>query len=408
MPGSGGLLTDHIALGVLSDAFPRELLDEVLAATGRQEKRGRLLPAHVVIRFVLALSLFFKDSYEEVMRKLAGGLVALASWERAWKVPGPSALTQARQRLGAEPMRLLFERAAVPVAGPGTRGAWLGGMRLVALDGTSLDVADTAENVARFGRCGSGPKASAFPKAHLVAVSECGTHAVIGAALGSIREGERTLAPGALDCLQDGMLLLADAGLYSWPLWQQARERGAHLCWRIGASVELPLVRALDDGSYLALLYAPGLHAPARRRLLQAARAGEALDEGRARLVRVVEYTVPDRNPDGELIVLATDLLDPARVPAGELAWAYHQRWEHETALAEMKSQLLGPAAVLRSKSPELVEQEIYGLLLTHHAIRSFMTRAADQAELDPDRLSFLRALRITRRQVTDQAAFPP
>uniref|UniRef100_UPI002E2403BD transposase n=1 Tax=Streptomyces blattellae TaxID=2569855 RepID=UPI002E2403BD len=211
-----------------------------------------------------------------------------------------------------------------------------------------------------------------------------------------------------LGCLQDGMLLLADAGLYSWQLWQRARERGAHLCWRIGASVELPLVRALDDGSYLALLYAPGLHAPTRHRLLQSARAGHPLDDDRAQLVRVVEYTVPDRNPDGELIVLATDLLDPAHLPAGELAWAYHQRWEHETALAEMKSQLLGSAAVLRSKSPELVEQEIYGLLLTHYAVRSFMTRAADQAELDPDRLSFLRAVRITRRQVTDQAAFPP
>jgi hypothetical protein len=153
------LLTDHIALGVLSDAFPRELLDEVLAVTGQRKRRVRLLPAHVVIRFVLALSLFFKDSYEEVMRKLVGELVALSSWERVWKVPG-----QARQRLGAEPVRLLFERAAVPMAVPGTWGAWPAGMRLVVFDGTSLDVADSTENAARFGHWGSGPKASAFPR----------------------------------------------------------------------------------------------------------------------------------------------------------------------------------------------------------------------------------------------------
>ena len=190
----GGRLTDHISLGVLSAAFSRDLIEEVLGVTGRREKRSRLLPAHVMVRYVIALGLFFGQAYEEVMRQMTGALQSLGSWDQDWKVPSTSAITQARQRLGAAPLRELFHRAAVPVADLGTTGAWLRGRRLMAIDGTSFDVPDTAANVAAFGRKGSGPKASAFPKLQVVSLSECGTHAKVAAARGSCRTGERELA----------------------------------------------------------------------------------------------------------------------------------------------------------------------------------------------------------------------
>lgn len=404
---SGGRLTDHIELGVLARAFPRDLLEEVLDVTGRREKRVRRLPAHVMIRYVIAQGLFFGSGSEEVMRQLVGSLRHLGSWSDDWQVPSTSAIAQARARLGAEPLRELFRRAAVPAAGYGTKGAWLAGLRLMSIDGTGLDTADTEANVGAFGRMSTGPKASAFPKVHLVTLSECGTHAVVAAEVGGCRTGERTLAAGLLDALEPDMLLLADAGFYSWQLWQAAAT-GAGLLWRIGASVSLPVVRALPDGSYLGLLFGPAVKAARRQALLTAARAGQDVSGRQAQLVRAVEFTVPDRNPDGELVCLITTVLDPVRIGAAELAAAYAERWEHESALDEIKTHLRGGGQVLRSKSPDMVEQEIYGLLLAHYGVRELMCQAADEAGHDPDRLSFARSVRVVRRQVTDQAAFPP
>lgn len=327
----GGRLTDHISLGVLSAAFSRDLIEEVLGVTGRREKRSRLLPAHVMVRYVIALGLFFGQAYEEVMRQLTGTLQSLGSWDQDWKVPSTSAITQARQRLGAGPLRELFHRAAVPVAGPGTTGAWLRGRRLMAIDGTSFDVPDTAANVAAFGRKGSGPKASAFPKLQVVSLSECGTHAQVAAAMGSCRTGERVLAARLAGPVQEDMLITADAGFYSWQLWDLYAGTGAALCWRAGASVALPLVRRLADGSYLALIFAPETTAARKAALLAAARAGDQADADRARLVRAAEYTVPDRGgQDSELICVITTVLDPSELTAAEMAYAYHQRWEHE------------------------------------------------------------------------------
>lgn len=405
---SGGRLTDHIELGVLARAFPRDLLDEVLDVTGRREKRVRRLPAHVMIRYVIAQGLFFGSGSEEVMRQLVGSLRHLGSWSDDWQVPSTSAIAQARARLGAEPLRELFRRAAVPAAGYGTKGAWLAGLRLMSIDGTGLDAADTEANVAAFGRMSTGPKASAFPKVHVVTLSECGTHAVVAAEVGGCRTGERTLAAGLLDALEPDMLLLADAGFYSWQLWHDAAANGAGLLWRIGAGVSMPVVRTLPDGSYLGLLFDPSVRSARRQVLLTAARAGQEVPEEQAQVVRAVEFTVPDRNPDGELVCVITTVLDPARISATELAAAYAQRWEHESALDEIKTHLRGGGQVLRSKSPDMVEQEIYGLLLAHYGIRELMCQAADEAGHDPDRLSFARSVRVVRRQVTDQAAFPP
>jgi hypothetical protein len=296
-PRPHGRLTDHIGLGVLSAQYDRDLLEEVLNGTGRREKRSRRLPAHVMIRYVIAMGLFFAESYDEVMRRLVGNLRKLGSWVDDWQVPTASAITQARQRLGAEPVKMLFDRACVPLASVGTKGAWLARRRLMAIDATSFDVADTEANAERFGKMGSGPKASAYPKLHVAALAECGSHAIVGAVLGSCRTGERTLVADLADRVGPGMLVLADAGLYSYELFTAFAAGGADLAWRIGASVSVGHVRWLPDGSYHALIYRPGLSAQRRARLVEQAKAGQDIPDDLARLVRVVEYTVPDRNP---------------------------------------------------------------------------------------------------------------
>lgn len=403
-----GRLIDHIGLGVVSARFNRDLLEEVLNRSGRREKRVRRLPAHVMIRYVIAMGLFFSESLDEVMRRLVGNLRRLGSWDDDWQVPTASAITQARQRLGAEPVKMLFDRACVPLAGPGTKGAWLARRRLMAIDATSVDVADTPANVERFGRMGSGPKASAFPKLHVAALAECGSHAIVGAVLGSCRTGERTLIKDLAGRVGPGMLVLADAGLYSFDLFNSFAATGADLAWRVGASVSVGHLRWLTDGSYQALIFKAGLSAPQRARLVEQARTGQEIPTDLARLVRVVEYTVPDRNPDGELIVVVTTLTDHHEVPAMELAAAYQQRWEEESALDEIKTDLRGRGEVLRSKTPDLVEQQMWGLLLAHYAIRALLLDAADPAGYDPDRMSFIKGLRVVRRQVTDQAAITP
>lgn len=405
---SSGRLTDHIGLGVLAARFGRDLLEEVINRTSCREKRSRRLPAHVMIRYVIAMGLYFDESYEEVMRRLVGSLKKMGSWSDDWQVPTASAITQARQRLGPTPMRELFTKAAVPLAGRGTKGAWLGQRRLMAIDGSSFDVADTVANVEFFGRMGSGPKASAYPKLQITALVECGPHVVVGAVLGSCRTGERTQAADLTGLVTAGMLVLADSGFYSFDLWNRFAATGADLAWRVGASVSLGLLRWLSDGSYLALIYRPGLSAGRRRRLAATVTAGGDVPQDLARVVRVVEYTVPDRNPEGNLITVITTICDPTGVSALDLAVAYHDRWEEESVLDEIKTDLRGNAGVLRSKTPELVEQQMWGLLLAHYGIRALIGDAADEAGYDPDRLSFIRGLRVTRRQVTDQAAISP
>jgi Insertion element 4 transposase N-terminal/Transposase DDE domain len=409
-PSNEVRLTDRISIGVLSEPFPRDLIEEILVETGRREQRSRLLPAHVMVRYAMALCLFFDDDYEEVMRKLVAGLQAMDSWRSTWKVPTTSAITQARQRLGADPLRVLFERTAVPVATHGTKGAWLGGRRLMAIDGFFLDVPDTPANTEAFGRLDSGPKAGAFPKVLIVGLGECGSHAIVDATMDHCRAGEQALVSGLLDGLGPGMLVLADRNFYSYQLWHDARETGADLLWRVTTSVELPVLEILKDGSWRSMVINPTITGTRRDRLIDQARAGHPIADRAAIEVRVLEYTVPDRAGNGkdELITLITTIGDPAVVTAVELAAAYHERWEFETALDELETHQRGPGRVLRSKSPEMVRQEIWALLLTHYAIRRLMTAAADEAEVDPDRLSFMRALRIVRRQLTEQAGFSP
>jgi Insertion element 4 transposase N-terminal/Transposase DDE domain len=403
-------LTDRISLGVLAEILPRDLIEEVLTETARRERRSRLLPAHVMVRFCLAMCLFFDEDYEEVMRALAGSLKDMGSWRDEWYVPSTSAITQARQRLTADPVRVLFERVAVPVAGRGTQGAWLGSRRLMAVDGFMLDVPDTPENVNEFGRLDDGPKASAFPQVRVVALEECGSHAAIAASFGPCKADERALMTTLLGALEPGMLVINDRNFYSFQLWKNALGTGAELLWRVSATVTLPVIEPLPDGSYRSIVINPKITGARRAALIGRARHGHEIPQDNAIPVRVVEYEIPDRegNGTGELICLITSILDPSDVTAIELATAYHERWESETSFREKKTFLRRSGRVLRSKSPDLVHQEIWALLLTHYAIRKLMCKAADEAGLDPDRLSFTRSLRVIRRQVTDQADFSP
>jgi hypothetical protein len=314
----------------------------------------------------------------------------MSRWRRAWAVPSTAAIAKARARLGAEPLRALFQATVRPLATDTTRGAWYRGLRLVAMDGATLDVPDTAENDAYFGRPGSGrgEGKGAFPQIRLVGVAECGTHAMFAAAIGPYNSPERTLATQVLAGLEPGMLLMADRGFTSYDLWQTAAATGAHLLWRATSVFSLPVLQELPDGSYLSHLIGK---------------------DRKPITVRVIEYTIDDgRAPEDEHYRLITTLLDPDQAPATELAEQYAQRWEFETALDELKTHQRGAKVVLRSKSPDGVEQEVWGFLLVHWAIRELMHTAALDGDVDPDRVSFVRTLRLARRTVTEQAAFSP
>ena len=366
-----------------------------------------------------------------ISRMASAGLDKFGCWDAAWSVPTSSAITQARKRLGRRMFAELFQRVGGPVAGPvgmlaartavGTaRGSFLRGWRLVAIDGFEVDLPDSAENAAEFGYAGSGDNRSAFPKARVVALAECGTHAFLTAEIDAYKVGEKTLAQRLYPRLRTDELLVADRNFYSYQAWDTAAATGAALLWRAPTQLSLPVIRVLADGTYLSVVMDSKIRGARREKILAAAKNGDdltdhpaALDEKGwplARLVRVVEYTVPDRvgNGTGELIVLLSTVLDPADAHADELAVAYNERWEQETGHDQLKTHLRGPGKVLRSKLPDLVYQEIYAYLIVHHAICALIAKASAAADLDPDRISFAKTLRLIRRSATGTADIPP
>jgi hypothetical protein len=371
-----------------------------------------------MVYFAMALALFADEDYEEVAVRLSETLVWWGCWDSQWATPTSGGITQARQRLGYEPLRELFAAVAVPVADQLTRGAFLAGWRLMAIDGFEWDAPATKDNAAAFGYAGAAldpvtAEGAAFPKVRVVSVSECASHAVVDAEMGPVAgkgAGEQSLARRLYRRLAEDWLLIADRNFYNWADWCTAAESGAALLWRVKADLTLPVLAMLPDGSYTSVLINPKTRGKARQGLLEAARGGADLDPAQARYVRAVEYTVPDRDGDGkdELICLITTIDDLAPAPAQALAEAYQQRWEHETGNQQLKTYLRGPGRVLRSRSPDMVRQEIYGSLLTHYAISALICRAATEADIDPDRVKFTRTVRILRRRVTDTAAFPP
>jgi hypothetical protein len=402
---------DQVSLGVLATAVPRDAVDAAVAACGVGDRRaGGKLPAHVVAYLTMALCLFSEDDYEEVATKVTGTLNRWGCWDASWSVPTAGGITQARKRLGPQVLAEVFEQVAQPVGGLLTRGARLRQWRLLAIDGFEVDVPDTPDNAEEFGYAGSGANRSAFPKARVVALAECGTHAFLAAEVAAWSTGEKTLANRLYPRLRPDELLTADRNFYSFDAWSLAAGSGAALLWRAPTGLGLPVVSVLPDGTYTSVLIHPRIRGARRDRIIAAARAGHDLDPQLAHLIRVIEYDVPDRegNGTGELIVLLTTITDPAAARADELAAAYHERWEEETGNDQLKTHLRGPGKVLRSRLPELVYQEIWAWLLVHYAIAVLISRAAEAADLDPDRISFIRTLRLARRTATGTADIPP
>ena len=382
-----------ISAGVLASVCPRALIEEVLAQTGKASQRERLLPAPAVVYYVMALALWREAPLEEVLRVVCEGLQWLSGGKAGAVQASKSAISQARSRLGPEVMEQLAQRVLRPLAPPDAPGAWYRGLRVMAVDGSCMEVADEAANAEFFGYPAASRGQSAFPQARVLGLVECGTHAVVAAAIGPCARSEIAMATELLPAkVQPDMLVLADRNFYSFKLWQATCATGAKLAWRVKSTLGLPVEQLLSDGSYLSTVF-------------------DSADRARksGQTVRVIDYTLQDSaTPTQDSYRLVTNILDPEAAPALELAALYHERWEIEGVFDELKTHLRSNSTVLRSKTPELVQQELWGLLLAHFAIRQLMTQAAWPRGLDPDRLSFTHAVRVIKRKMPQAAAVPP
>ena len=351
------------------------------------------MPAQVVMYYVIAQALFMQVSQREVLRCLLEGVRWLFGPRVPIKVTGKSGISQARSRLGWEPVKQLHDDIVEPIAVKKTRGAWYKNWKVVSLDGSTLDIADTQENQNVFGRPGASRGSSAFPQIRFVSLVENGTHVLFGTEMAGYSTGEITLTKSALNRLKPGMLCLADRNFLGYELWKQAQATGADLLWRGKKHLRLEREKELPDGSYLSRIYSSQRDWRKKTNGIR---------------VRVIEYTlegVPDAEP---LYRLVTTILDFNAASAEQLAALYHERWEIETALDELKTHLRGAQIVLRSKTPDLVKQEFYGFMMAHFAVRGLMHEAALKADEDPDRLSFLHAVRVIRRKLPACGAIPP
>ena len=390
---AGSRITDYISLGVVAKTFPLEKIRVSLAATGKESVRERDLPAHVVVYYVIALALYMQSSYREVLRCLLEGIQWLVEPGAGINVAGNSGISQARTRLGWEPVRQLHDDVVRPVAVAATKGAWYRAWRLISIDGSTLDVADEKGNNEAFGRPGASGGESAYPKIRFVSLVENGTHVLFGSRMADYATSEVALAKTVLPSLGKGMLCLADRGFFGFEMWKQSAATDADLLWRVRKNIHLPCEKRLPDGSYLSRIYS------------------SQQDQRRGRngiMVRVIEYRLEGVEGAEPFYRLATTILDHELAPAVELAALYHERWEIETAFDELKTHLRGAHIVLRSKTPDLVRQEFYGLLMAHFAVRGLMHEAALRADKDPDRLSFLHAVRVVRRKMAAFGAIPP
>ena len=381
-------------LQAIESAISVEAIETAIQQSNSQHQRERALPTPLVVALVIALNVWGQDSIIDVLKNLVAGLSQ--QWIRLgqrWRVPSKSSISEARQRVGPQVMSRLFHRLVRPLATPETPGAFLGGLRLMAVDGSVFDLPDTQENARVFGYPGSrrGTRA-AFPKARLVFLVEAGTHVFCDALISPYRRHERLQVRRLLRSVNAGMLLMWDRGLHSFRMVHEALATGAHYLGRVPANVKFEVVKPLDDGSYLSWI------APDRK----------SRKQGIQRIqVRVIEYTI-EQDGEGRTYRLITDLVDISLFPALLLAQHYHHRWEAENTLDEWKTHLNGRKVPVRSKTPRLVIQEIYGWLLAHWSVRCLMVQAAQQAEVSPLHLSFTGSVRVLRRAVPAfQAAQP-
>jgi hypothetical protein len=416
--GFGQVLRDAVAAGplatltlsaqlgeqVLEQIVGRSRVDVAIDKAGRVHQRDRALPAWVVVYLLFALCLFSGEGYGSVLRQVWPGL---NRWRgRQVPVPDASAVPRARMRLGVAPLRTVFGEVAGPIAAPDTKGAFAFGLLLVSVDGTVLDAPDSTDNDAAFDRyAGGGAARAQTPQVRLSMLIECGTHAVIGARFDGTQVSEQIQADELLACLRPGMLALADRNFFSFGRWRAAQATGADLLWRVKTGTgqgipRLPVITTLADGSYLSQIK----ETTAARRLREKHTGNGTgfLDYHRPITVRVIEFTVTCTTTDGKIrrqrYRLLTTLLDPKHADAAQIAALYRQRWESETSFGHLKTRLRGPRAVLRSRHPDGVRQEIWAYLCVYQCLCRMAATIAHTAEIDPDRISFTAVLRAYRR----------
>lgn len=378
----GNTATEHLSMGVLALCFPIHRINTIIAACEKTEKRVRDLPAALMVYYVIALSLFPGVAYQSVLRWLLSGLQWLGNHN--FRVACRASLSDARQRLGALPMQMLHKEMAIPLADKSIRGSYFKDLLLVALDGSTLSLQDTQDNAKEFERPSNQHGNGAYPLARFVGLVECGTHLIFAANLGGYKNSEITLAKSLVPSLRVGMLCMADRLFPGYSLWKQFAATGAHLLWRAKVSVDLKKTHVFSDGSYLAE-WLPK----------------EERNKGnKAVIVRVIEYRINDsgvKDDKGEVFRLITTILDPADATAEELAALYPQRWEIEITIKEGKTILRKGTVTLRSKIPELVKQEFWGMILAHYLVRKMMAHAALEKGLDPDELSYAGSIEIIK-----------
>ena len=389
-------VADYLSLGLLARLVPPSLVDHALTEHGKHSQRQRDLPAQAVAYYVMALSLYRGVNTEEVLQVVTEGMEYLGAHAIRREV-GKSAISAARSRLGADVMHTIARSALTCLASEHTPGAFYRGMRLMSLDGSTLEVADEVANRKAFGVPGTQQGRTGYPQLRFVGLLENGTHVLTGVTMGGYKDSEVSLAHATVGHLEAGMMCMADRGLSGYPLWHAANKTGAALLWRIPKNRILPVQTRFPDGSYLSQM------TPAPATL--ATMGGQPAPPY---VVRVIDYRLPDV-PDAEPIYrLMTNLLDPVAAPAHELAALYHARWTIETTLAELKTTLKGADIVMRSKTPTLVRQEFWGLLLAHHVVRKVMLEAALSRERPPDELSFKHSLSLMRLKLPASGAIPP
>lgn len=382
----GNTATEHLGVGVLALCYPLPTVTGVIAACGRTDKRVRDLPAALMVYYVIALSLFPGVAYQSVLRWLLSGMQWLGN--HPFRVACRASLSDARQRLGALPMQRLHEQMAHPMADKSLPGSYFKDLLLVAIDGSTFALQDTADNSKEFGRSSNQNGEAAWPLARFVGLVECGTHLIFGAKLGGYRDSEITLAKSLAQRLGAGMLCMADRLFPGYELWKQYAATGAQLLWRAKLSVRLVKTEVLADGSYLAKWL------PEEERK----KGNETV------IVRVVEYRIKDSgvgDDNREIYRLITTVLDPAVATAAELAALYPQRWEIEIAIKEGKTIFRKGRITLRSKKPELVKQEFWGMILAHYLVRKMMAQAALERKRDPDELSYEGSVEIIKSTQT-------
>lgn len=377
----------------MTEHIPRAIVEKILAETGRESIRRRKLPAYLLVYYVIALGLMVSVSAREVLRRLVGEVRDQFPNSKAM-IASRAAICKARQRLGVEPIRQLFEQVARPIARRATQGAWFKRFRLVAIDGSSLHLQDTPAIRRHFGKANAAKgKTSPLPLIRFVALCEIGTHVLFAARMAAWKISEVALARQLIDRLEPGMLCLADRLFYGFELWNQAVATGAHLLWRVQQGIPLPRLKTLSDGSYLSEVRPP---------------KSDRLGHRTHRLsVRVIEFTVTVGRKREPYRVITT-LLDPRNARALELANLFAKRWGIETTLAELKTYLKGSGVMLRSQRLDLVEQDFYGLLLAHFGVRSIMDQAARQQSIPPTELSFIHAVRVVIRRLPEMVSFSP